>query len=249
MVVRSIMVQDYSTGTQYVYGDQSGTWQSIKAVGGSVFSGGNKPVQNAPSVTATASGQPLPFTPQQTGDSTRPSVYPWIPGTSSAAPQPTFSNYPGLPAGWSVSDTGKVVPPSSAPVSKPFFPHAPVRYPPLRHVTNKHPRCPKPLPLRNCLQLRLRLCLALLNLQSSLPTTPRASPRSSLCTPAPHPPQQQPAAYKTMLHKQERPLPLRQATLLPASLTAFTSNCCPSSLASCGVRHGRFMSAPYLAFS
>lgn len=121
MVVRSIMVQDYSTGTQYVYGDQSGTSGSIKAVGGSVYSGGNKPVANAPSVTATASGQPIPFTPSQT-DTTRPNVYPWVPGTTSAAPQPTFGNYPGLPSGWSVSDSGKVVPPSSAPVSKPLFP-------------------------------------------------------------------------------------------------------------------------------
>lgn len=117
MQVKSLMVQDYSTGTQYVYGDQSGTWNSIKSVGGTVFSGGNKPVANAPSVTATASGQPIPFTPGQTGSNTRPSVYPWIPGTSSAAPQPTFSNYPGLPAGWTVSDSGKVVPPSSAPPS------------------------------------------------------------------------------------------------------------------------------------
>lgn len=119
MQVKSLMVQDYSTGTQYVYGDQSGTWKSIRSVGGTIFSGGSKPVANSPTVTATASGQPIPFTPGG-GDSTRPSVYPWVPGTTSAAPQSTFSNYPGLPAGWTVSDTGKVVPPSSAPVSKPF---------------------------------------------------------------------------------------------------------------------------------
>ncbi|KAH7064436.1 concanavalin A-like lectin/glucanase domain-containing protein [Paraphoma chrysanthemicola] len=117
MKVRSIMVQDYSTGTQYVYGDQSGTWRSIKSVGGTIYSGGNKPIANAPAVTATASGQPIPFTPSQTDTYSRPSVYPWIPGTTSAAPQSTFSNYPGLPAGWTVSDTGKVVPPSSAPVT------------------------------------------------------------------------------------------------------------------------------------
>ncbi|KAH3975045.1 hypothetical protein HBI56_068890 [Parastagonospora nodorum] len=118
MVVRSVMVQDYSTGTQYVYGDQSGSSGSIRAVGGSVFSGGSKPVANSPSVTAVASGQPLPFTPGQTDNPTRPSVYPWVPGTTSAAPQPTFANYPGLPEGWTVSDSGKVVPPSSAPMSQ-----------------------------------------------------------------------------------------------------------------------------------
>lgn len=121
MKVRSLMVQDYSTGTQYVYGDQSGTWGSVKAVGGAVYSGGNVPVQDAPEVTATASGQPIPFTPSQTSTYDRPSVYPWVPNPSaSQAPVSTFSNYPGLPAGWSVSDSGKVVPPSSATVSKPL---------------------------------------------------------------------------------------------------------------------------------
>jgi hypothetical protein len=131
MVVRSIMVQDYSTGNQYVYGDQTGTWRSIKSNGGTIFSGGNKPVADAPAVTATASGQPIPFTPHQTDSYTRPNVYPWVPGASSAAPQPTFSNYPGLPAGWTVSDSGKVVPPSSAPVSKPFCPLLACAFPPL----------------------------------------------------------------------------------------------------------------------
>jgi hypothetical protein len=125
MQVRSLMVQDYSTGTQYVYGDQTGTSKSIKAVGGTVFSGGNKPVANAPTVTAMATGQPIPFnTPRETDTYIRPSVYPWVPGTTSAAPQPTFANYPGLPAGWSVSDSGKVVPPSSAPVSKLLLPRS-----------------------------------------------------------------------------------------------------------------------------
>ncbi|KAL5113677.1 transglycosylase [Pleosporales sp. CAS-2024a] len=121
MVVRSLMVQDYSTGTQYLYGDQSGTWQSIKSVGGSIYSGGSQSVANAPAVTAVASGQPIPFTPTKT-DTTRPSVYPWVPGkTSAAPPQSAFSNYPGLPSGWTVSDSGKVIPPSSAPVSKPLI--------------------------------------------------------------------------------------------------------------------------------
>ncbi|KAH7356312.1 concanavalin A-like lectin/glucanase domain-containing protein [Pyrenochaeta sp. MPI-SDFR-AT-0127] len=118
MKVKSLLVQDYSTGTQYVYGDQSGTWGSIKSVGGTIFSGGKAPVQNAPEITATASGQPIPFTPRETSTYDRPSVYPWIPNPSATqAPQSTFSNYPGLPAGWTVSDTGKVVPPSSAPTS------------------------------------------------------------------------------------------------------------------------------------
>ncbi|KAH6882090.1 concanavalin A-like lectin/glucanase domain-containing protein [Alternaria rosae] len=115
MKVKSLMVQDYSTGTQYVYGDQSGTSGSIRSVGGTVFSGGNAPIADAPAITATATGQPLPFTPHQTSDYTRPSVYPWIPDPSATpTAQPTFANYPGLPSGWTVSDSGKVVPPSSA---------------------------------------------------------------------------------------------------------------------------------------
>lgn len=122
MKARGLMVQDYSTGTQYVYGDNTGTWRSIKSNGGTVYSGGNKPIANAPTVTSPASGQPIPFTPRETDTYVRPSVYPWVPGTTSQAPQPTFSNYPGLPAGWTVSDSGKVVPPSSAPVSKPLLP-------------------------------------------------------------------------------------------------------------------------------
>ncbi|KAF3010967.1 hypothetical protein E8E13_010482 [Curvularia kusanoi] len=119
MTVKSLRVQDYSTGSQYTYGDTSGTWKSIKSNGGVIYSGGNKPLNSdAPAITATASGAPLPFTPSRTSsDYERPSVYPWVPGTNSPTPQPTFGNYPGLPSGWTVSDSGKVLPPSSAPQS------------------------------------------------------------------------------------------------------------------------------------
>ncbi|KAJ4375809.1 transglycosylase [Neocucurbitaria cava] len=121
MVVKSLMVQDYSTGSTYTYGDQTGTWESIKSNGGTVFSGGDTPVQSAPEVTATASGQPIPFSPSETTTYSRASVYPWVPNPSATAqPTTTYANYPGLPSGWTVSDTGKVVPPSSATVSKAF---------------------------------------------------------------------------------------------------------------------------------
>ena len=36
MHIRQLVVSDYSSGTEYVYGDQSGTWESIEANGGSV---------------------------------------------------------------------------------------------------------------------------------------------------------------------------------------------------------------------
>ncbi|KAF2478160.1 uncharacterized protein BDR25DRAFT_338805 [Lindgomyces ingoldianus] len=115
MQVKSLMVSDYSTGTQYVYGDQTGTWQSIKSVGGKINSGGS-PVQSvSPSITSSG---PLPFTPKETSTYVKPSVYPWVPEASTlstAAATVTYSNYPGLPSGWTVSSSGKVVPPSSAP--------------------------------------------------------------------------------------------------------------------------------------
>ncbi|KAF2273890.1 uncharacterized protein EI97DRAFT_460566 [Westerdykella ornata] len=114
MQVKSLRVSDYSTGTQYIYGDQSGTWQSIKSVGGQINSGGGAVDPNAPTITSQATGQPIPFAPTSTYE--RPNVYPWV---SKAPDQPvsrTFENYPGLPSGWTVTDSGKVVPPSSAPV-------------------------------------------------------------------------------------------------------------------------------------
>ncbi|KAF2711358.1 glycoside hydrolase family 16 protein [Pleomassaria siparia CBS 279.74] len=119
MVVKSLQVADYSTGSTYSYGDQSGLWTSIKSNGGTINNGGSSVIVNPPAVTATASGQPIPFTPTETSVYVQPSVYPWIPGTTiatSTAAQPTYANYPGLPSGWTVSNSGKVVPPSAAPV-------------------------------------------------------------------------------------------------------------------------------------
>lgn len=132
MQVKSITAADYSTGTQYTYDGTSGNWQNIRAAGGSVNSGGGTPVDSsAPAVTSTSSGQPIPFEGTHKDPSSTwvtPTVYPWVPyaTTLSATASPTQSNYPGLPSGWTVTDTGKVVPPSSAPVSKSFlFPFSP----------------------------------------------------------------------------------------------------------------------------
>jgi hypothetical protein len=169
MKVMSLKVQDYSTGTQYVYGDQTGTHGSIQAVGGTVFAGGNAPVADAPAVTATATGQPLPFTPHQTSDYVRPSVYPWIPDPSATpTAQPTFANYPGLPSGWTVSDSGKVVPPSSATVSKPHL-RAPNSITSRQLLTIFACRCPKslPIPRRRKLRLRIRPAVRLVSLQAT----------------------------------------------------------------------------------
>jgi len=121
MQVKSIAVSDYSTGTQYRYSDTSGNWQSITAVGGSVNPGSGSNVDAAaPAITSSSNGQPIPFAGanKDTTSFIKPSVYPWVPeATTLATATARYSNYPGLPSGWIVSDSGKVLPPSSAPVS------------------------------------------------------------------------------------------------------------------------------------
>ena len=130
MVVQSLQVTDYSTGTQYVYNGNDGSWQSIVAVDGEVNpngDGNNMSAEPAPAVIEPSPGQPAPFIvldSEQTEDGetvTRPSVYPWVPDPSAEGPATeTFPNYPGLPDGWTVLSSGKVVRPNAAPSSKGF---------------------------------------------------------------------------------------------------------------------------------
>lgn len=120
MQVSSISVEDYSTGTSYSYNDDSGNWTSIVAAGGTVYGGGPKidSSSSAPAVTSTATGAPIPFQGTHRTDTivTTPSIYPWVPLTSSSGSgtSVTYTNYPGLPSGWTVNSQGKVVPPSAA---------------------------------------------------------------------------------------------------------------------------------------
>jgi hypothetical protein len=126
MVVQSCSVVDYSTGTKYTYGDTSGAWTSIMSEGGSVNanSGASSGTDaSAPAVTSTSSGNNVPFEGTHRSDTTNaptPSVYPWVPqATTLSSATVTNTNYPGLPSGWTVSGSGKVIPPSSAaPVRK-----------------------------------------------------------------------------------------------------------------------------------
>ena len=61
MVVKSLSVQDYSTGTSYSYSGSSGSWQSIKSNGGTInSSGGSNTNEAAPVITSTSSGD-TPF--------------------------------------------------------------------------------------------------------------------------------------------------------------------------------------------
>ena len=125
MSVKSVKAQDYSTGTQYVYSDSTGSWQSIHAVGGSVNSGGSGSSSvdsSSPTLTSTTSGQPAPFDgthAESKSAYSQPTVYPWVPGgtTLTTTASNAATSIPGLPVGWSVSSSGKAVPPSSAPVS------------------------------------------------------------------------------------------------------------------------------------
>ncbi|KAM3084968.1 transglycosylase [Clarireedia jacksonii] len=127
MVVQSIAVTDYSTGTQYKYGDESGNWTSIEAVGGSV--NGNVPnsatiVQTAGASVATSGSPSIPAGINNGNSATR-TGYPWVAGTQTVS-QVTWSTAPGIPSGWEISSEGKIVPVSAAPISTypkpPLFP-------------------------------------------------------------------------------------------------------------------------------
>ena len=126
MKVKSVSVQDYSTGTQYKYGDTSGTWESIQAVGGSVNSNGDGTQDSsAPAITSTSGGPAYVGSDSAASVTTvTPTTWPYVPYVSTVAPASVAaSNYPGLPSGWTVTSSGKVIPPSSAPVSKPSLPY------------------------------------------------------------------------------------------------------------------------------
>ncbi|MCJ1469478.1 hypothetical protein MMC07_008111 [Pseudocyphellaria aurata] len=126
MQVKSIIATDYSTGTQYTYSGTSGTWDSIQAVGGKVNSSGGKGVASVgvppPAVTAASNSAPMPFQGTHrdtTSTFVTPNIYPWIPTTLQKTPVATVTTYPGLPSGWTVTDDGKVLPPSAAPSTSP----------------------------------------------------------------------------------------------------------------------------------
>lgn len=124
MYVKSVSVTDYSTGTQYAYSGTQGTWQSINAVGGKVNSqGGSGTAQmaaGAPAVTASSNSAPMAFsgTHKDSSSAATPNAGGWSPTTLQTSTTATATSYPGLPAGWTVTSSGKVLPPSSASVSE-----------------------------------------------------------------------------------------------------------------------------------
>ena len=60
MYVKSVAVTDYSSGSEYKYGDTSGAWTSIESTGGTVNgrSGASGTEVAAPAITSTAAGNP-----------------------------------------------------------------------------------------------------------------------------------------------------------------------------------------------
>lgn len=118
MVVQSIDITDYSTGTQYKYGDESGDWTSIEAVGGSVNA--NVPasasvIQTAGAAAVTSSSPTIPAG-INNGNSATQTGYPWVAGTQTVS-EVTWSTGPSIPSGWEISSTGKIVPVSASPIS------------------------------------------------------------------------------------------------------------------------------------
>ncbi|GJN68714.1 extracellular cell wall glucanase Crf1 [Purpureocillium lilacinum] len=111
MRVQTIKIADYSTGKQYRYKDQTGSWESIEAIGGSINS--NADGKNAPSVTATptAGGAPAATTfatvpvggiGRDGSSATRTQTgWPWVAGAS-----PTGGT---IPSGWYMTPEGKIM--------------------------------------------------------------------------------------------------------------------------------------------
>ncbi|KAI4247506.1 MAG: hypothetical protein L6R40_001454 [Gallowayella cf. fulva] len=115
MIVKSVAVTDYSTGTQYSYSGTSGTWQSIQSQGGKINSGGGRAVAPADSgsTSSTSDAAPIPFsgTHKEEAVTTHANVYPWVAttlATSTTAP----TTYPNLPNGYK---TTLIVSPTSSP--------------------------------------------------------------------------------------------------------------------------------------
>ena len=122
MSVKSLAVTDYSTGTQYKYGDTSGKWESIVAVGGTVngnsgAAGSSVATADIPAVTSASPSIPAGIGGSH-GDTSTLTGWPWIAtATTLSTATPVYTSVAGLPSGWVISSSGKIVPASSAAVS------------------------------------------------------------------------------------------------------------------------------------
>jgi hypothetical protein len=124
MYLKSIQVSDYSTGRSYSYVGTTGTWQSIVSNGGNIGSTGEDTPSNtvaSPSVTS-ASSDSAPVGGfgylQTTTTYTTPSIWPWVASATESILTTTgfavVTSISGLPSGWTINSSGRVVPPSGA---------------------------------------------------------------------------------------------------------------------------------------
>lgn len=147
MTVQSIAISDYSTGTSYKYSGSSGNWQDIVAVGGSVngnkgSSGSSVTTAQAASATSASPTIPVGGFGSSSSDSTK-TGWPWVASQTTLTTAVATSNAAGIPSRWTVSGSGKIVPVSTAAVSKP--PKQPLLFYLYSHpLTINHRLPPKP---------------------------------------------------------------------------------------------------------
>ncbi|TVY40726.1 putative extracellular glycosidase [Lachnellula occidentalis] len=121
MDVQSLAVTDYSTGTQYKYGDTSGSWGSIEAVGGKVNGNSGSAASTVASADVPAVTSASPSIPaggldgHSHTDTASQTGWPWVAATTLSTAIAATSA-PGVPDGWVITSSGKLVPASSAAV-------------------------------------------------------------------------------------------------------------------------------------
>ncbi|KAJ5669472.1 hypothetical protein N7462_010542, partial [Penicillium macrosclerotiorum] len=98
MYLKSMTVTDYSTGTSYSYGDQSGTWESITADGGKVNgNSADEPTstESAPAITSTVDSVPIPWsgTHKETSSFVAPDIWPFVSTGSPTSSSSLYTNY------------------------------------------------------------------------------------------------------------------------------------------------------------
>ncbi|KAL2757636.1 glycoside hydrolase family 16 protein [Sodiomyces alcalophilus JCM 7366] len=111
MTVRSVSVTDYSTGKEYRYTDNSGSWQSIEAVDGEINANEGRAHEIQPTATAAADDRgPAPSVPPggigTDEDTVNQSGWPWEGGDRPAGGS--------VPEGWRMTEEGKIIPISAA---------------------------------------------------------------------------------------------------------------------------------------
>lgn len=123
MVVQSLAVTDYSTGTAYKYTDTSGSWESIEAMGGEV--NGNLgsaatsiATADVPAITSASPSIPPGLGGTSKDDTSTMTGWPWVASaTSKAAATSAYTSAAGIPSGWIITSSGKIVPVDSAAMS------------------------------------------------------------------------------------------------------------------------------------